>query len=98
MIVLKNPIQFDWDEHNQDKNYQKHAVTTQEAEEVFFDRYHKLARDLLHSRKEERYIIIGKTKKQRKLYLVFTLRKNRVRIISVRDLNKKEYILLGKEI
>lgn len=96
MIVLKDPILFEWDKNNQDKNYDKHQVSTTEIEEVFFDKNHKLAKDLFHSRDEDRYLIIGETKKYRKLYIVFTLRKNKVRIISARDLNKKEYKLLGK--
>lgn len=96
MIVLKKPILFEWDKSNQDKNYSKHQVVATEAEEVFFDKNRKLAKDLLHSKNEERYLLIGETKKHRKLYIVFTIRKNKVRVISARDLNKKEYKLLGK--
>lgn len=96
MIVLKKPIVFDWDKSNQDKNYNKHQVATTEVEEVFFNKNKKLAKDLLHSKNEERYLVIGETKQHRKLYIVFTIRKNKIRVISARDLNKKEYKLLGK--
>lgn len=96
MIVLKKPILFEWDKSNQDKNFNKHQVSTAEAEEVFFDQDKKIAKDFLHSKKEERYIVVGKTKNKRKLFMVFTIRKEQIRIISARDLNKKEYKLLGK--
>lgn len=46
--------------------------------------------DIKHSEQEPRYILLGKTKKERVLFTVFTLRGNYVRIISARDANKKE--------
>lgn len=98
MIILKEPLEFEWDKNNQDKNYNKHKVRTTEAEEVFFDRNRKLAKDFLHSQNEARYLVIGKTKQHRKLYIVFTIRKNKLRIISARDLNIREYKLLGEKV
>jgi len=47
-------------------------------------------KDTSHSNKEKRYILLGKTKKERLLFLVFTIRKKKIRIISARDLNKNE--------
>lgn len=94
MISLKEPIEFEWDEGNQNKNWKKHKVSISEAEEVFFDKGRKIAKDFFHSAIEDRYIIIGKTKGERALFIVFTQRKNRVRVISARDLNKKEFALL----
>lgn len=90
MKLYRSPIEFEWDEGNRDKNLKKHRVTNQECEEVFFDPQKKTLSDPLHSGKEERFILIGQTKKQRLLFIVFTIRKQRVRIISARDLNKKE--------
>ena len=39
---------------------------------------------------EERYVLIGQTKRKRLLYIIFIIRKDRVRVISARDINKKE--------
>ncbi len=97
MIVFKKPLEFEWDEGNQDKNWRKHRVSINEAESVFFDKTRKLSRDYLHSKTEKRFLLIGKTKQERKLMIVFTQRHNKIRIISARDLNKKEYYLLRKE-
>lgn len=83
-------IEFDWDKGNKDKNLELHNVSDEECEEAFFDPKKKILKDILHSTEEERHILIGKTKLKRILFLVFTIRRNRIRIISARDLNKKE--------
>jgi len=65
MLTIREPIEFVWDKGNIDKNWLKHQVTNRECEEVFFDRNKKIYKDKLHSSKEERYILLGKTKKGR---------------------------------
>lgn len=97
MITIKQPVEFEWDDGNQDKSWHKHKVSTQEAEEVFFDGTKKILKDLIHSQDEDRYLLLGSTKENRKLFVVFTLRSDKVRIISARDLNKKEQQLLRKQ-
>ncbi|MBM3710461.1 MAG: BrnT family toxin [Actinobacteria bacterium] len=47
-------------------------------------------KDIKHSQKEARYYALGKTDEDRFLYIVFTVRKKQIRIISARDMNKKE--------
>jgi uncharacterized protein len=91
--IIKNVIGFEWDNGNKGKNFLKHKVKDEECEEVFFDYKKKILIDKIHSGKEERYLLIGKTKKQKLIFLVFTIRKNKIRVISARDLNKKEYKL-----
>jgi len=90
MRIFQTPLEFEWDKGNKGKNFIKHQVTDGECEEVFFDGRKKILRDVLHSGKERRYILIGATRIQRLLFLVFTARKNKIRIISARDINKKE--------
>lgn len=90
MRVLREPIEFEWDRGNIDKNLILHGVRNEECEEVFFDLNKRVLGDSIHSDEEKRYIIIGKTKKQRLLFIAFTIRKKKVRVISARDLNKKE--------
>lgn len=92
MRIFRTPLEFEWDQGNKGKNFQKHKVTDEECEEVFFDLRKKILRDILHShsKKEERYILLGQTKRQRLLFVVFTIRKGKVRVISARDLNPKE--------
>ena len=90
MIILPGHLEFEWDKGNQGKNLLKHVVSDEECEEVFFDERKKILKDVLHSGKEERYLLLGQTKEKRILFIVFTIRKNKIRIISARDLNKKE--------
>ncbi len=95
MIVWNVPIEFQWDSGNSHKN-EKHKVINTEIEEVFNDRDKVMSPDVKHSNSEQRYILLGKTKKNRLLYIVFTVRKGSVRVISARDINKKEASLYEK--
>jgi hypothetical protein len=90
MKIFKKPIKFEWDKGNRGKNLVQHKVTDEECEETFFDFRKKILKDVLHSQKEDRYILLGQTKKQRLLFVVFTIRNEKIRVISARDINKKE--------
>jgi uncharacterized DUF497 family protein len=87
--VWEEPIEFQWDAGNEQKN-EKHGVVNREMEEAFFDKKKAIAPDPRHSQAEQRYILLGRTEKKRLLYIVFTVRTGRVRVISARDINKKE--------
>ncbi len=96
MINFKEPLEFEWNKGNIGKN-KKHNVEDEEAEEVFFDENKNTFKDHLHSDGEERVRIVGKTKKGRLLFVVLTIRKGKIRIISARDINKKEVDLYEKK-
>jgi len=81
---------FDWDEGNIEKNWHSHQVTPQEAEQVFFNRPLLVADDAKHSRSEKRYLVLGQTDEDRPLFIAFTVRKKRIRVISARDMHRKE--------
>ncbi|MBI2600499.1 BrnT family toxin [Candidatus Daviesbacteria bacterium] len=90
MLDLSKITGFEWDKGNFDKSYQKHGITPNEAEEVFLDQDKLLQEDIKHSKQEVRYISLGKTTKGCVLLAVFTIRKHKIRVISVRKTNKKE--------
>jgi uncharacterized DUF497 family protein len=92
MIDFENIIGFDWDDFNLHKNWNKHSVHWTECEEIFFNKPLVVNYDFLHSESENRYFVLGRTSLNRKLFLVFTLRNDKIRIISSRDMNKKEKI------
>ncbi|MDO8610863.1 MAG: BrnT family toxin [bacterium] len=81
---------FEWDEGNKEKNWKKHKVTMKETEEVFLNKPQSVFEDTKHSTKEKRYIIVGKNNFGRLLIVFFTLRKNKIRIISARDQGRTE--------
>ncbi len=90
MKIIPDPLIFDWDSGNSDKNLIKHQVSNQEAEEVFVEEPLVLLEDVNHSKIEKRYNALGITSAKRRLFLSFTIRNNKVRIISVRDMDKGE--------
>ena len=90
------PLTFEWDKGNRNKN-EKHDVADNECEEAFFDPAKVTLADPLHSESESRYILIGKTQHDRLLFVAFTLRHKKVRVISARDLNKREYFLYEEQ-
>ncbi len=91
------PASFDWDKGNLDKNLTKHNVEVKECEVIFTNRPLKTYKDVRHSQKEDRYVALGTTDNNRLLYLVFTIRKYKIRIISARDMSRKERNLYEKK-
>ena len=89
-ISALKPLEFEWDEGSQDKNWVKHVVTPEECEEVFSNKPLHFLRDIVHSREEARYTALGKTLMNRKLVVTFTIRAGRIRVISARAMSKKE--------
>ena len=81
---------FDWDKGNFQKNWISHEVTAKEAEQVFFNTPLLITDDLKHSKTEKRYMVLGQTDEARLIFMVFTMRKNNLRVISARDMSKKE--------
>ncbi|MBI2464709.1 BrnT family toxin [Candidatus Shapirobacteria bacterium] len=96
IVRLDKSIEFLWDKGNLDKNWLKHQVLTSESEEIFYDDSKIILKDILHSNTEDRFIILGKTKKNRLLFIAFTKRNNKIRIISARNADKKEKKLYEK--
>jgi len=88
--ILKGPIDFEWDEGNILKSYSKHDITIKEAESIFIDTYLSVAEDTKHSINEKRYAAVGTSINARILFVVYTIRKRRIRIISARPANRKE--------
>jgi len=87
---LDNLVGFDWDEGSKQKNWEKHTVDYRECEEVFFNQPLLINEGMKHSSQEQRYYVLGRTDTGRTLFLVFTLRSNKIRIISARDQSRKE--------
>jgi hypothetical protein len=90
MEIFSEPKGFDWDEGNVEKNWEKHNVAYLECEEVFFNEPLIVQQDKAHSLTEERYYALGKTNAGRLLFVVFAMRGDKIRVISARDMNKKE--------
>lgn len=81
---------FEWDDGNFDKNWSKHKVTPYECEQVFFNQPIVVAPDPAHSATESRFYVLGKTDAGRLLFVVFSVRRRKIRVISARDMTPKE--------
>jgi uncharacterized protein len=82
--------EFEWDAGNADKNWTRHRVSQIECEQVFFNQPLVVREDELHSLGEHRQFALGSTDAGRLLFVVYTLRGERVRIISARDMTARE--------
>ncbi len=89
MLDKEDIENFDWDEGNIKKNEIKHGVFFRECEEIFTDAP-IFYEDPKHSISEKRFQCIGFTKKNKQLFISFTLRKQMIRIISARSASRKE--------
>lgn len=101
MVKLLACSGFDWDEGNLLKNWERHGVTAAEGEQIFFNRPLLAKQDEFHSEEEERFFLLGRTDSDRHLFLVFTIRGKLIRVISARDMSRRErrsYEKYGQEI
>ncbi|MDE0356039.1 MAG: BrnT family toxin [Deltaproteobacteria bacterium] len=92
MLDFNRVVGFEWDLGNARKSADKHSVQQAEAEQVFFNEPLLVVEDLDHSRSEPRLHALGVTDAERRLHVTFTLREQdtRIRIISARDMSRKE--------
>ena len=97
-MKLPVPLAFDWDQGNLEKNWKKHKVYLKEAEEIFFNKPLKTLEDVKHSQTEGRFVALGITNANRKLYIIFAIRSLKIRIISARDQSKKERTIYEKTV
>lgn len=66
-----------------------------EAEQIFFNEPLLLLADIKHSQGESRFHALGKIDEGRTLHITFTLRNagEKIRVISARDMHKKERMI-----
>ncbi len=81
---------FEWDEGNLLKNWEKHRVSASECEQIFFNRPLVVRSDDSHSQRESRSFALGATDSGRRLFVVFIVRDMKIRVISARNMSRKE--------
>ena len=85
-------IYFEWDEKKNDINQKKHGISFEEAKTVFYDEHALVIDDPEHSEEEERFIILGLSKKANLLVVCHCYRASdtTIRLISARKATKSE--------
>ena len=86
---LSEIAEFNWDTGNLE-HIKKHKVEYTECEEIFQNNPLLINQDETHSQIEVRYRAYGQTNQGRELVVIFTIRNNRIRIVSARDQTKRE--------
>lgn len=81
---------FEWDAGNVEKNWELHRVAPAECEQPFFNRPVVVAPDVKHSAHEARFALLGLTSAGRHLTIVLTIRGTLVRVISARNMSRRE--------
>ncbi|MEZ4731394.1 MAG: BrnT family toxin [Caldilineaceae bacterium] len=88
VYTLQN-IRFEWDSRKAEVNRQKHKIAFETACEAFFDPFLQQDEDeFVDGELRER--VIGMTESWQLLYAVYTLRTDRIRLISARPATRQE--------
>ena len=87
---LRGCTGFQWDDGNAEKNWIKHRVSLGETEEIFLNQPLVVADDDAHSTGEDRFYALGQTNRRRLLFVVFTIRRRLLQVVSARDMTKRE--------
>lgn len=82
-------MDIEYDESKARSNLKKHRVSFREAETAMFDPF-ALCQEDPGSRDENRWVLLGMSDRARLLTIVYTMRAERIRIISARKATKSE--------
>ena len=96
--ILEQFTGFQWDEGNSNKNWISHKVQKSECEQAFFNQPLLISDSKKENEKEKRWYLFGRTDLDRRLFIVFTVRNNLIRVISARDMSRKEREEYNEEI
>lgn len=85
-------IKFEWDNNKNELNQKKHKISFEEAQTVFYDSEALIIDDPQHSEQEDRFIILGLSKKVHLLVVCHCYRESDsiIRIISARKATATE--------
>jgi uncharacterized DUF497 family protein len=86
-------MNFEWDNGNVPKLLTRFAIS--ELEEFFYQEL-LVIKDDLHSMFEERFIAVGLGREQKPMFVAFTIRDSKIRVISARYMRDKEVVKYEK--
>lgn len=81
---------FQWDYWNRTKNSRKHGVAAEECEEAIRCGALPLGIQVHPPTDENRYAVLGESAGGKPLFVLFTVRKQKVRVISARVMTSEE--------
>lgn len=90
-------LTFEWDESKAEENERKHEVSFEEAKTVFNDPFSITIYDPDHSENEDRYLDLGLSSRGRFLVVSYTERGENIRLISSREVTRRERGIYGEQ-
>jgi uncharacterized DUF497 family protein len=87
---LPGPLAFEWDPRKAALNLAKHKVSFDEAVTAFGDPCGRIIDDPHHSAGERRFVLLGQSDRRRLLVVMFTERREAIRLISARSATPHE--------
>ena len=90
--IIMDHIGFAWDRRKAQENQRKHGVSFEEAQSAFHDPEARVMDDPDHSHEEERFLLLGMSRKLRILLVCHCYRQKdlQIRLISARKANRAE--------
>ncbi|MFT5042490.1 MAG: uncharacterized DUF497 family protein [Hyphomicrobiaceae bacterium] len=88
--VLHRCEGFEWDEANVSHIAERHDVRAVECEQALLNRPLVVADDRAHSQNESRYYALGRTDDGRHLFVVMTVKGSFLRVVTARDMSRRE--------
>lgn len=91
-FLIEGHFVFEWDTGNKEKNLIKHGILCVESENAFVDESILPLGIQVFLKKEEevRYAILGRATVDRVIFVCFTIRSKKIRVISARVASTKE--------
>lgn len=83
-------MKFEWDNQKALSNIKKHGISFEEASTAFGDFLSIVIEDPMHSKNENRFILIGRSIEANTLVVVHIEKSDVIRIISARKATKNE--------
>jgi hypothetical protein len=83
-------LRFEWNLEKAAGNLAKHGVSFEDAATVFGDPLGRIVDDPRHSVDEARYVLLGRSERQRLLAVMFAERAEGIRLISARKATRRE--------
>ena len=91
-LLTQREFEFEWDDGNEIKSLKKHGIEVQQAEQVFKNRdcLVPLGIQVSPPSNEPRFGALGMDLLGNRLFVSFTIRSGRIRVISVRPMSQNE--------
>lgn len=91
-LLSQDDFEFEWDGGNSSKSSQKHGIEMEAAEQFFYNREYlvPLGIQVAPSSNEPRFGALGMDLLGNRLFVSFTIREGRIRVISIRPMSQTE--------